>query len=98
MEKENLEAICVGIVLRDGSRFLFVICFVYKPPNQKEQMKLFVELIKTVKSKNIIITGDLNAKSHEWNNPSVNECGKLQEQFLHDTFFVCTNDGKPTRN
>ena len=60
-------------------------------------MKLLVELIRTVKSKNIIITGDLNAKSQEWNNPSVNECGKLLEQFLQDTQFVCINDGKPTR-
>ena len=60
-------------------------------------MKLFVKVITTVKSKNIIITGDLNAKSQEWNNPSVNECGKLLEQFLHDTFFVYINDGKPTR-
>ena len=37
------------------------------------------------------------AKSQEWNNPSVNECGKSLEQFLHDTHFVCINDGKLTR-
>ena len=95
LEKENLEAICADIILRDGSNFSLIV--VYIPPNQKEQMKLLVELIRTVKSKNIIITGDLNAKSQEWNNPSVNECGKLLEQFLQDTQFVCINDGKPTR-
>ena len=64
MEKENLEAICADIILQDGSYFSLVV--VYIPPNQNEEMKLLVELIRTVKSKNIIITGDLNAKSQEW--------------------------------
>ena len=96
LEKDNLEAICADIVLRDRSNFLLVV--VYIPPNQKEQMKLLTELIRTSKSKNIIITGDLNAKSHEWNNNCTNECGKqLLEEFLHDSHYVCTNDGKPTR-
>ena len=95
MEKENLEAVCADIILRDGSYYSLVV--VYIPPNRKEQMKLIVELVRTVKSENIIITGDLNAKSQGWNNPSVNECGKLLEQFSQDTQFVCINDGKPPR-
>ena len=94
LEKDNLEAICADIVLRDRSYFLLVV--VYISPNQIDQMKLFTELIRTSESNNIITTGDLNAKSQEWNNNSTNERGKLLEEFLHDSLYVCINDGKPT--
>ena len=60
-------------------------------------MKDFLDIVRKVKHKHIIITGDLNAKSQEWQNSSLNESGKLLECFLHDSHFVCLNDGKPTR-
>ena len=40
---------------------------------------------------------NLNAKSQEWQNNSLNVSGKLLECFLHNSHFVCVNDGKPTR-
>ena len=60
-------------------------------------MKEFLDIIKSVNHKRIIITGDLNAKSQEWQNSSLNESRKLLECFLHDSNFVWINDGKPTR-
>ena len=57
----------------------------------------FLEIVKTVDYKHIVITGDLKAKSQEWQNNSLNESGKLLECFLHNSHFVCVNDSKPTR-
>lgn len=60
-------------------------------------MKAFLDIVESVNHKHIIITGDLNAKSQEWQNSSSNESGKVLESFLHESHFLCVNDGKPTR-
>ena len=61
-------------------------------------MKLLIELCQScTKDKNVIITGDFNAKSQEWQNISLNRNGKILENFLNDSHCVCLNDGKPTR-
>ena len=96
LEKDNLEAICADIVLKNGFSFLLIVAYI--PPDQTEQMKLLLELFQScTNDKNVIITGDLNAKSQEWQNISLNGNGKILESFLHDSHFVCLNDGKPTR-
>ena len=69
----------------------------YIPPSDTEQLKGFLEIVKSVKHDRIIITGDFNAKSHQWHKSSVKESGKLSETFLHDSHMICINDGKPTR-
>lgn len=95
LEIDNLEVVCADIILRNGSSFLLVVAYI--PPGQTKEMKLLSDLIKSFNSKNIIITGDFNAKSQEWYNTSSNESGKILEQFLQESHFVCLNDGKPTR-
>ena len=96
LEKDNVEAICADIVLKDGFSFLLIVAYI--PPDQTEQMKMFSELLKSCSSsKNVIITGDFNAKSQEWHNTTLNGNGKILENFLHESHYVCLNDGKPTR-
>ena len=63
---------------------VFIGSFLYITKSNN-QIQLFTELIRTSKSNNIIITGDLNAKSQEWNNNSTKECGKILEVFFYIT-------------
>ena len=95
LEKPGVEAIFAEVTLKDNLKFLLAVAYI--PPSETKQLKDFLDIVKTVNHKHIIITGDLNAKSQEWQNSSLNESGKLLECFLHDSHFVCVNDGKPTR-
>ena len=62
-------------------------------------MKGFIELIKNCnqKYKDIIITGDFNAKSNLRGNVSENSAGDLLERFMLTENFICINDGLKTR-
>ena len=95
LEKPAVEAIFAEVTLKDKLKFLLAVAYI--PQSESKQLKEFLDILKSVNHKHIIITGDLNAKSQEWQNSSLNESGKLLECFLHDSHFVCLNDGKPTR-
>ena len=83
-------------MLRDGFSFLLKVAYI--PPDQTEQMKMLSELVNSCTgSKHVIIIGDFNAKSKEWHKISLNESGKILEKILHESYFVCLIDGKPTR-
>ena len=61
-------------------------------------MKMLSESFQScTHGKNVIITGDFNAKIEEWQNISLNGNGKILQSFLHESHFVCLNDGKPSR-
>lgn len=95
LENANIEAIFAEVTLTSNLKFLLALAYI--PPTDSEQLKSFLDIVKSVNHENIIITGDLNAKSQEWQNRSINESGKLLETFLHESHFICVNDGKPTR-
>ena len=95
LESTHIEAIFADVILRNDVRFLIAVAYI--PPADTEQLKGFLEIVKSVQHEHIIITGDFNAKSQEWHNSSVNESGKLLETFLPDSHMICINDGKPTR-
>ena len=40
-------------------------------------------LDKCKEYKHIILTGDLNAKSIEWNNKRANPCGMILDDYMH---------------
>ena len=43
------------------------------------------------------MTGDLNAKSLDWNNKNNNLCGTILEEYMHKNGLLCINDWLPTR-
>ena len=47
--------------------------------------------------KHIILTGDLNAKSLDWDNKRNNACGTILEEYMHKNGLLCINDVLPTR-
>ena len=59
----HLEALCAEIQIQNNEEILVVV--VYIPPNKTEQMTLLSSLLANVcrKYRNVIITGDMNAKS-----------------------------------
>ena len=95
LKSTHIEAIFADVTLRNNVKFLIAVAYI--PPSDTEQLKGFLEIVKSVQHGHIIITGDFNAKSHEWHNSSVNESGKLLETFLHYSHMICINDGKSTR-
>ena len=68
-------------MLKDGLSFLLIVAYI--PPDQTEQTKMLSELVRScAMDKNVIITGDFNAKSQEWQNISLNGNGKILESFF----------------
>ena len=97
LELDTVEVICSKVTTNKNNTFMLVVAYV--PPERKEQLEgLLVVLDKCRKDyKHIILTGDLNSKSIEWNNKKSNVCGNLLEEYLHRSGLICINDEKPTR-
>lgn len=97
LENQDVEAICAEVTVKTRESVLLIAAYV--PPQRNDQMQGLIEIIKEGKKKfhHILVTGDFNAKSHSWNNRSINTCGSLLEGFLYETGIVCMNDGQPTR-
>ena len=72
---------------------------VYIPPNKHDEMKEFTALTKIAGQEydNLIVTGDLNAKSQDRDNVERNSSGIILEKFLNETNMLFLNDRKPTR-
>ena len=96
LEMDNLEAICVELKTVKNETYLLVI--VYVPPNKVEQMTLLSNLVKRASRtySNIIITGDLNAKSTEWGNTEINGAGRVLEDLIEEENLIIMNDLLPT--
>ena len=77
LEMDNLEAICVEIKTERNEIFLIVV--VYVPPNKMEQLPLFGKLVKEANKsyQNIIVTGDMNAKSTIYGNTEIKGAGSI---------------------
>ncbi|MEW8546772.1 MAG: reverse transcriptase family protein, partial [Candidatus Thiodiazotropha sp.] len=92
----NLEALCVEI--KTDKKEVYMLVVVYVPPNKLEQMSLLGNLVKQVSAiyKNVIVTGDMNAKSAAWGNLEVNGAGNILEGILDEHDLVCLNDFQPT--
>ena len=88
LEMDNLEAICVEIKTERNETFLIVV--VYVPPNKVEQMTLLGKLIKEANKsyQNIIVTGDMNAKSTIWENAEINGAGSILEGIIDEENLI----------
>ena len=90
-----MEAICAKVTTETN---YFLLITAYIPPEKKEQLEGLFSILDHCKDyKHIILTGDLNAKSLEWNNKKTNKMGILLEDYLHRNALLCINDEQPTR-
>ena len=72
----------------------------YIPPDETTQLEELVTKIHTAQKNNteqLVLMGDLKAKSLEWNNQKTNKAGEIMEGLLNTSNLLCVNDGQPTR-
>ncbi|CAG2201657.1 unnamed protein product [Mytilus edulis] len=94
-EKYDFEMVCLEI--KDQQNKKINLWVPYITPENTEHMKKLCLEINTQKLENLVILGDLNAKSFEWNNKTENKHGELLEQCMTKTSLICVNDGQATR-
>ena len=94
-EDNNLE--CVALKIRTNLNKELNLLVPYILPRKDDQLKLFSDKLSSSSLKNVIVMGDLNAKSVEWNNAQGNSGGIFVEEMLTKCNLVCMNDGQPTR-
>ena len=91
-----MEVLCAKVTVSKDNYFLLVVSYI--PPEKKEKLEGLLKVLDNCKDyKHIILTGDLNSKSLEWNNKKVNPCGTILEEYMHNNGLLCINDGLPTR-
>ncbi|MEW8546902.1 MAG: hypothetical protein AB2693_25590 [Candidatus Thiodiazotropha sp.] len=96
LEKDQVEGICAKVTISPCNSFLLVTSYV--PPEKKDQLLGLINVLEECKDfKHMVLTGDLNCKSLEWNNNKSNTCGVILEEYLHRSGLLCVNDGLPTR-
>lgn len=86
------EVECV-IIKISTKRAKITIMNVYNPPDKEIDKEIFKKLFSF---KNVIITGDLNAKSPLWGHEKLNARGSVIEQLLDEHDVVMLNTGQPT--
>ena len=96
-EVDGVEAICIKVTT--DTQDLFAIVNAYVPPGESDQMKGVIGIVENLENdyKEVIITGDLNAKIMEWGNSSNNACGALLQNCMHTLNLSCVSDDQPTR-
>ena len=96
LEMDGLEAICVEIKTEKKEEYLIIVAYI--PPNKVEQMTLLSKLVKKASKsyQNVIVTGDLNAKSTTWGNIEVNRVGEVLEEVIEEENLIIMNDMLPT--
>ena len=60
-------------------------------------IQILSDPISQYADRNIVLVGDFNAKSREWNDPVCNERGGILEQLVTKCDLVVHNDGQQTR-
>ena len=96
-ELDGVEAICIKVTTDTQDSFAIVNAYV--PPGETDQMKGLIGIVENLENnyKEVIITGDLNAKSMESGSSSNNACGALLQNCIHTLNLSCVNDDQPTR-
>ena len=92
---ENLE--CISLKIKTNLNVEINLFVAYVPPNKEDQLRVLSSKVQRSCKKNILLLGDLNAKSKEWNNSVVNTAGAVVEDMMTNCNLVCYNDGQPTR-
>jgi ribonuclease HI len=96
LERTGVEVVCAEVSTQDGLSFMLLS--VYIPPEKHiDQLTSLIEIISNIAHNNIIIAGDINAKSQEWGNEYYNAYGKHLEEFMNQKGLICVNDGRPTK-
>ena len=75
-ENDDVEAICATLNSQDQGEILLVTAYI-PPKKNPKQLKGLIKFIKNciTHHKNIIVTGDFNAKSKLWGNKNENSAG-----------------------
>ncbi|CAG2243558.1 unnamed protein product [Mytilus edulis] len=94
-ELDTIEMVCLEI--QDRSNKIFNLWVPYVPPEKAVLMKSLCDAVKLSKLKNLILLGDFNAKSLEWNNVKDNSHGLILEECMTENYLICVNDGQYTR-
>jgi len=95
LELKNIEMVCINMT--DKQNKSINIWCPYVPPDKDDLMANLCDHINKNKQNNMILLGDLNAKSYEWNNRKTNKHGKLLEESIANNNLICVNDGQATR-
>ena len=95
LEDNYLE--CVSLKIKSNLNKELNLLVPYIPSGKDDQLKLFSDKLSGSRLKNVIVMGDLNAKSMEWNNAQGNSGGIIVEEMLTKCNLICMNDGQPTR-
>ena len=90
---ENLEAAWCELIVDDISHLL---CSVYIKPDDEVSMKLFIQILTRLNHRNIICTGDMNARHPAWYNSDSNKLGDLMHDFLLTSEYQIMNNESPT--
>ena len=93
---ENLECVSIKII-KTNLNVEINLVVAYEPPNKDDQLKTLVSKVQKLGKKNILLLGDLNAKSKECHNSVANTAGSVVEDLMTTCNLVCYNDGQPTR-
>ena len=87
----------LALTVKTNSNIVFDLIVAYIPPGKTEQMKLLSNQVSQYADGNIILMGDFNAKSREWNDPICNESGDILEDLISRCDLIFHNDGQQTR-
>ena len=91
---DDIEIEVAGIKCLVNGKDHITILSVYIAPSQVLRSD---HLNKLLVDDNLIIMGDLNAKSQLWGSPIADTRGKLIENFVEENNLVCRNNGEGTR-
>ena len=75
----------VSLEIKDCHQRSFNLWIPYIPPDKLELMKLLCNHVEKSKLENLILVGDFNAKSYEWNNRTENK----HEEYLEHCMSNC---------
>jgi hypothetical protein len=87
----------VNLEIKDCHQRSFNLWVPYIPPDKPELMKHLCNHVEKSKLENLILVGDFNAKSYEWNNRTENKHGEYLEHCMSNCNLICMNDGQATR-
>ena len=94
-DRDSVESCAVKIVTNTG-KAIYLLC-AYVPPQQESQLLQLCNSIQQANVDNLVLMGDLNGKSQEWNNSTSDRHGDLIEDMLAINRLIIHNDGQPTR-
>ena len=73
------------------------IFHIYREHQKHFKTSALEQIIKDKRSKNFIITGDVNAHHELWGSVNSDSNGKTLVEFINDNDLICLNSGEPTR-